>query len=66
MLGLVSVLTWMLFVPAILAIVFGILGVRDIDSHHTRGRWMAWTGISLAGVVTLFALLAVIRYAAGA
>ena len=28
-LGLVSSLTWMLFIPAILAIVFGILGLRD-------------------------------------
>lgn len=55
-----------LLFPAVLAIVFGILGLREIGKYRTRGKWMAVTGISIAGFIILISVLSFLSsYAAG-
>jgi hypothetical protein len=64
-LGLASIVLFALVVPSILAIVFGILGIKDTRSKHTRGKWMAITGLSVAGVLLCFSAIAWTGYLLG-
>ena len=50
------------FLPfaALLAIIFGILGVRDTRPERMRGRWMAMVGIVIPS--TLFALAVLVAF----
>jgi hypothetical protein len=56
-LGLVGLVTCTLFVPSILAVIFGIVGVRRAGQSGGVGRGRAIWGLSLGGFVLFIVLL---------
>lgn len=61
-LGLVSLLLNIWFIPTILAIVFGILALVQIPKKGQKGKWMAITGLILGvvGAIILIVLTVIV------
>lgn len=60
-LGLVGVPLCFLFVPSLLAVIFGIVGLNQIKSDpNQRGRGMAIAGIVLGAVMLVLVVLALV------
>ena len=57
-LGLASFVLYIVLVPPILAIVFGILSLRDHSKRpYLRGKWMAVTGLVLGSIMLVVGIL---------
>jgi hypothetical protein len=59
-LGLVGLVTCILFIPSVVAVIFGIVGVRRAGRPGGVGRAKAIWGLSLGGFVVLVVLLSVV------
>ncbi|MEV5597450.1 DUF4190 domain-containing protein [Streptomyces sp. NPDC052496] len=57
-LGLVVFLFWMSWLPALLAVVFGFVGLSQVRKGRARGRGMALAGVILGGIGLLIATVA--------
>lgn len=60
MLGIVSIPTCFLFVPALLAVIFGIIALSQISSNPGQsGRGQAIAGLIMGGLSLAFIVLAI-------
>lgn len=57
--GLSQILLWILILPEIMAIIFGLVAIRQIKQTGDAGRGMAVTGVVL-GVLGLFGLIVLV------
>jgi hypothetical protein len=65
-LGVASIPLCFLFVPSVLAVIFGSIALSQIRSNpHQAGRGQAIAGIVLGGVSIVFIVLAVVLASAG-
>lgn len=59
-LGIISIPLCFIFIPSILAVIFGLVAFNQIKSSGQSGKGMAIAGLILGGVSIGFILLAVI------
>ncbi|GII34383.1 DUF4190 domain-containing protein [Planotetraspora mira] len=58
--GLASIFVAVLVVPPVIAIITGILGLKDTKSGK-RGKWMAVTGLAMGSVISVLVLVQVLN-----
>lgn len=59
-LGLVSIPLCFIFIPGVLAIVFGFIALSQTGASGQKGRGMAIAGLILGGISVAFIVLAIV------